>query len=139
MQISVTARRTALVAAPILLVAGFWIAGGDRSAAGAALGAVMVVLFFAGGRAPMFLANSTPAGQLFLLVALGYLLRVVVLLAVLVNVGDASWLDRKAVAVAVVSGALLWTGSLVHAHLTSRRPTLEPSPAGLPAEVGALR
>jgi hypothetical protein len=128
MAISARIRRTAMVAAPILLIAGFRIAGGNRSGAGAAVGVAMVVLFFAGGRAPMLLANSTPAGQLFLLVALGYILRVVLLLVVLVNFGEASWLDRQAVAATVLAGALGWTGYLVRAHLSSRQPTLVIAP-----------
>lgn len=137
MQISASQRRTALAAAPVLVIAGFAIGGGQRSAAGATLGVAMIVLFFAGGRAPMFLASSTPAGQLFLLVAMGYVLRVVLLLVVLVNLGDASWLDRKAVAATVIAGALLWTAALVHAHLTSRQPTLviAPTPALIDAGV----
>ncbi|MDX6254990.1 MAG: hypothetical protein QOJ11_1324 [Frankiales bacterium] len=139
MQISASARRTALAAAPILEVAGFWIAGGNRSGAGAALGVAMVVLFFAGGRAPMLLANFTPAGQLFLLVAVGYLLRVVLLLVVLVNFGAASWLDRQAVAATVLAGALGWTGYLVRAHLSSRQPTLVIAPAPLPHPAEARR
>ena len=81
-------------------------------APGQASGVAMVVLFFAGGRAPMLLANSTPAGQLFLLVAVGYVLRVVLLLAAFVNLGEAAWLDRQAVAATVVAGALGWTGCL---------------------------
>ena len=126
---SAITRRTALVAAPLLLVAGCWLVGGDRSGAGAALGLGLVVLFFAGGRAPMLLASSTPAGQLFLLVAMGYVLRVVLLLVVLVNVGDASWLDRQTAAAMILLGALGWTGYLVQRHVTSRQPTLEIAPA----------
>src|SRR5471030_1693045 len=113
MAISASTRRMALLAAPILVVGGFWLAGGNRSGAGAALGVALVVLFFAGGRAPMLLANSTPAGQLFLLVALGYVLRVVLLLAAFETFGQDGRFDRTAVAATVVAGALGWTGWLV--------------------------
>jgi ATP synthase protein I len=132
-------RRTAMVAVPVLLVGGFWVSSGNRGAAGAGLGVAMIVLFFAGGRAPMFLANSTPAGQLFLLIAMGYILRVVLLLAVLLAFRDAGWLDRTAVATTVLTGALLWTAALVQAHLTTEQPTLVIEPAPLPATTGAPR
>ncbi|BEP11810.1 hypothetical protein acdb102_01210 [Acidothermaceae bacterium B102] len=129
-------RRTAMVAVPVLLVAGFWLSAGNRGAAGAGLGVAMVVLFFAGGRAPMFLANSTPAGQLFLLIAMGYILRVVLLLAVLLSFRDAGWVDHTAVAATVLAGALLWTAALVQAHLTAQQPTLVIEPAPQPVAVG---
>lgn len=128
MTTSASTRRTALAAALVLVAGAFWLVGGDRAGAGAGVGIAMVVLFFAGGRAPMLLANSTPAGQLFLLVAMGYLLRVVLLLVVLVNLGQSSWLDRQAVAATILVGALAWTGYLVRAHVTSRQPTLEIAP-----------
>ena len=139
MMITASVRRAALLAVPVLLVGGFWLLDGDRGGAGSALGVAMVTLFFAGGRAPMFLANSTPAGPLFLLIALGYVLRVVLLLAVLLAFGDADWVDRRAVAATVITGALLWTASLIHRDLTTRRPTLviEPAPKAVP--VGARR
>ena len=132
-------RRLALVAVPVLLVSGFWLGDGNRGGAGAALGVAMVVLFFAGGRAPMFLADTTPAGQLFLLIAMGYVLRIVLLLAALLAFGTAHWLDRAAVATTVITGALLWTVSLVHRDLTTRRPTLVIEPAALPVPAGASR
>ena len=118
-------RAAVLVAVPVLVVAGFALAGGHRAAAGAALGVVMLTLFFAGGRAPMSLARSTPPGPLFVLITTGYVLRIVVLLAVLKAFGHASWLDRSAVAATVIAGALAWTGWLVRRHLTSQQPTLE--------------
>ncbi len=139
MQISANTRRLALVAAPVLWVAAFWIGGGDRSGAGAGLGLAMIVLFFAGGRAPMLLARTTPASQLFLLVAMGYVLRVVLLLVVLVNLGDAAWLNRQAVAATILVGALGWTAALVHAHLTSRQPTLEIAPSPFLVQSGRPR
>lgn len=125
MAISATARRTALVAAPFLVVAGFAMAGGERSAAGAALGVAMVVLFFAFGRAPMFLASTTPPGPLFLLISMGYVLRIVAMLAVFKALSADRWLDKSAVAATVIVGALAWTAYLVRAHLTSQQPTLE--------------
>jgi ATP synthase protein I len=137
MQISVRVRRTAILAVPVLVIAGFAVAGGSRSAAGAAIGVAMVVLFFAGGRAPMALANTTPAGLLFLLVVFGYLLRVLLLVVVLRAIGGASWVSSPAVGATVISGALLWTAVLVHDHLTSRQPTIviAPTPVLHPAEV----
>src|SRR2546423_397611 len=113
-------RRTALAALPVLWVAGFALSGGTPAAAGAAPGVAMVVLFFAGGRAPMLLARTVPAGPLFLLLALGYVLRVVLLLAVLLAFGHKSSLNRSAVAATVISGALAWSLLLVRRHLTSR-------------------
>lgn len=132
-------RLSSMVAVPVLLVAGFWACSGDRGAAGAALGVAMIVLFFAGGRAPMFLANSTPAGQLFLLIAMGYILRVVLLLAALLAFRDAGWVDHTAVATTVLVGALLWTAVLVQAHLTTKQPILVIEPSPLSVTVGAQR
>jgi ATP synthase protein I len=139
MMITASVRRTALLVVPVVLVGGSWLLDGNRGAAGAALGVAMVTLFFAGGRAPMLLADSTPAGPLFLLIAMGYVLRVLLLLVVLLAFGDAGWVDRAAVAAAVLTCALLWTVSLVHRHLTSRQPTLVIEPTPLPQRVGALR
>ena len=125
MAITARARRTALFVAPLAVIAGFAVAGGGPSAAGAALGVAMVVLFFAGGRAPMTLARTTPPGPLFALIFMGYALRVVLLLAAFRAFGASTWLDRTAVASTVILGAMLWTASLVHAHATSHQPTLE--------------
>jgi hypothetical protein len=125
---SKAARAAALVAVPVLMVAGFAslaIAGGHRAAAGAGLGAVMLILFFVGGRAPMTLARSSPPGPLFVLISTGYVLRILLLLVVLKKVGHATWLDRSAVAVTVIAGAIAWTGWLVRRHMTSQQPTLE--------------
>jgi ATP synthase protein I len=129
MAISSSARRAAMAAVPVVWVAAFWLGGGAASAAGAGLGVAMVVLFFAGGRAPMLLARTAPAGPLFLLVAVGYVLRVVLLLAVLVAFGHSGWLDRSAVAATVICGALAWTMLLVRGHVTSHRPTIEIEPS----------
>ena len=118
-------RATALAAVPVLVVAGFAAFGGHRAAAGAGLGVVMLALFFAGGRAPMSLARTSAPGPLFVLITTGYVLRILLLLAVLKNFGHASWLDRSAVAATVIAGALAWTGWLVRRHLTSQQPTLE--------------
>ncbi|MDX6201940.1 MAG: hypothetical protein QOF82_2736 [Frankiales bacterium] len=139
MQISANGRRTAVVAVPIVVICGFWAVGGDKSGAGAALGVGMVVLFFAGGRAPMALARTTPPGPLFLLIAMGYVLRVVLLLAVFLALGDAGWVDHSAVAATVVSGALLWSAALLHGHVTSRQPTLEIPAATALTSTGAGR
>jgi hypothetical protein len=124
-KVSKVSRGAAFAAAAVLVVLGFALAGGSRAAWGSALGIALVVLFFAGGRAPMLLARTAPAGPLFLLVAMGYVLRVVLLLAVLISFDHRTWLDRSAVAATIISGALLWTGWLVVRHVTSRQPTLE--------------
>jgi ATP synthase protein I len=139
MQITASARRTATAAALILVIAAFWLAGGHRAGTSAALGVAMLVLFFAGGRAPMILADTAPAGLLFLLIATGYVLRVVLLLAVLLAFGDAGWVDRSVVAATVVTGSLLWTAALVRSHLTSRQPTLVIEAQPMLASAGASK
>jgi hypothetical protein len=134
MAVSTGTRRTAVAAVPLLVIGGFALVGGHRAAAGSALGVLMLVLFFAGGRAPMLLARTAPAGPLFLLVAMGYVLRVVLLLAALLAFQHRSWLDRPALAATIIAGALAWTGWLVQRHLRSRQPTLEiADPAPVPA------
>jgi hypothetical protein len=100
--------------------------GGTEAAAGAVVGLGLVTAFFLVGRIPVRLAPVVPAALGFLLLGLGYALRIVLLVLALGAVRELDHVDGRATAATVILGALVWSFVQVGAHVTSRRPTIEP-------------
>jgi hypothetical protein len=100
--------------------------GGADAAVGTLVGLALVTAFFLVGRIPVRLAPVVPAGLGFLLLGLGYALRIVLLILALGAVRNLAHVDGRVVAGTVILGALVWSFAQVGAHVTSRRPTIVP-------------
>jgi ATP synthase protein I len=111
----------------VLLLAGSGLLGGATAAAGALVGLGLVAAFFVGGWIPVRLAPAVPPPLAFALLGLGYALRIVLLLLALQALAGVSWADPRMVGGTVVAGAVAWSFVQVAEHLTSRRPTIEPT------------
>lgn len=127
--VSAPGRRFAVVAT--LLVAGGLAALLSRGAPGLvgfgiAIGAVVV--FFAGGAIPTRAAAVSGALAGFLLLGLGYLLRILGLLVLLAALRNVSWVDRHVLGLTVVLAALAWSWLAIRAHQTSRQPIIAYTP-----------
>ena len=113
----------AVVAAPVVgLIAGW------RSALGVLVGAAVVTAFFCLSGVVIAWAGRID-DALTLPAALGsFLLKVLIFFAVLSALPPDGWVDRLAVAWAVIAGALLWSG--VHARwVWTRQLYYVPPPA----------
>jgi peptidoglycan/LPS O-acetylase OafA/YrhL len=110
----------------VLLPVVSWLLGGPDAAAGAAIGPALVAAFFAGGWVPVAVGTRVPALLAFILLGLGYALRIVLLLVVLTALRDARWVDGRVLGGTVVFAALVWGFVQIGVHVTSRRPTIEP-------------
>ncbi|HEY0485413.1 MAG TPA: hypothetical protein VGD72_04110 [Mycobacteriales bacterium] len=113
-------------AALLLLVVGSGIRWGIEGVAGSVAGLALVSVFFAGGRLPALFADRVPAALAFAALMLNYGVRLVVVLVGLLLLARLRWLEPRAMGLAVVLGAVLWSVVQVVAHATSRRPTIEP-------------
>jgi hypothetical protein len=95
----------AAVAAPVAGAIGGW-----GSAAGVVVGAAVVTAFFCVS-AVVIAAAGRIDDSLTLPAALGtFLVKLLVLVAVLGVIPEDGWLDRRALAWAVIAAALLWSG-----------------------------
>jgi hypothetical protein len=114
------------VAAIVLLPVVSGLLGGAASAVGAMVGLALVAAFLLGGRIPVRLSPAVPPALGFALLGLGYALRIVLLLVALQALAGVEWADQRVVGGTVVVAAVVWSLVQVGAHLTSRRPTIEP-------------
>lgn len=121
------ARRVLLAVATLGLAAAVVLAatGGADAAVGAVLGVALTIIFLFAGRIPVRLADNVPPAVSFLLLGLGYVLRVVLLLAALAALRPATWVDSHALGLTVIATALAWSLVALRAHQTSRQPTIE--------------
>jgi ATP synthase protein I len=121
------ARAGCAVAVVVALLAGSAALGGPAALAGSGAGLLLVAAFLFGGRVPVRLTDRVPAGVGFVVLLLNYTVRLLLVLVALVALRDASWLEPRAIGVTIVLGALLWSAVQVVGHVTSRRPTIEPT------------
>lgn len=91
---------------------------GPDAAWGAALGLAIVAAFFLGGQVPVLLSRQVPAGVSFVLLGLGYVLRLLLLLVVLRSVRGATWLDTDVLGVTVILASLVWIAAQTWTYLT---------------------
>jgi hypothetical protein len=112
--------------AVVLLLGGTAVFAGTRGLAGAAVGLALVTAFFLGGRLPVCLGAWANPAVGFAVLGLGYAVRVVLVILALRALRDDGWIDQRTLGAAVVLGALMWSVGQVVAHVTSRRPTIEP-------------
>jgi protein-S-isoprenylcysteine O-methyltransferase Ste14 len=92
-----------------------------------AVGTLLVLLFFLAGQVPVRLAPLVGGGAGFLLLGLGYVLRLLLLLVAMRAVTRADWLAPEVVGVTVVLGALIWLNvhAVRHFRAARRTPVLE--------------
>jgi hypothetical protein len=116
-------------AAVVLLPVVSGLLGGRDATVGAVVGLGLVAAFLLGGRLPVRLPDSQPALG-FAVLGLGYALRIILLLVALRALAGVDWADQRVVGLTVVGGAVVWSIVQIGAHVTSRRPTIEPIGTG---------
>jgi hypothetical protein len=120
-----------VVAAPVA-----WLVAGRPAALGVLIGAVVVTAFFS--LSGLVIAWAGRIDDAFTLpAALGtFLVKVLIFFAVLRALPEDGWIDRRAMAWAVVAGALLWSAVQVRWVLT-RQLYYVPPPAPPGTRAGA--
>lgn len=107
-------------------VPGAWLLRDGRAAAWVAAGLAIVAAFFSLGALAVAAAGKI-ADELTLPAALGtYLVKVVLLGALMVSVRGQAWLDPAALGLSVLVGTLAWTAVHVRRVWTSRIYYVDP-------------
>jgi len=115
---------TAVVAVPLVLIAGL-LAGG-KGALGAALGVVVVAVFFTVGVVVLgWAAKINPVALMNVAIAT-YLVKAFALLLVLVFLGDTTLFDRRAFGLSIVMAAVVWMAGEVRAFSQLKILYVEP-------------
>ena len=119
----------------VLAVVVAYLAKGTNGAVAAALGATIVVLFFASGQ--YVLGRILSANPQLILSAglLLYLTQIGVLFVMIALLKDATWLDPKVFAITVVLCTLTFTGMAVLASQRTKVLYVEPLPDSSDAPV----
>ena len=98
------------VAAGVLAVVVAAFVGGGKAALGAALGALVVVVFFTVGLVVVGRASRVSAYAAMDAAILTYLVKIGVLFAIIVAFKDTTLFDTKAFGLTVILCTLVWTG-----------------------------
>jgi hypothetical protein len=117
-------------AAVVLLPVVSGLLGGRDATVGAVVGLGLVAAFLLGGRLPVRLTTDSQPVLGFAVLGLGYALRIILLLVALRALAGVDWADQRVVGLTVVGGAVVWSIVQIGAHVTSRRPTIEPIGTG---------
>lgn len=121
--------RDGLVATGVVAAVGVpaaWLARDARAAAWVAVGLAIVVAFFSLGALAVAAAGRL-GDELTLPVALGsYLIKVVLLGALMVSVRGQPWLDPTALGLSVLVGTLVWTGVHIRRVWTAKIYYVDP-------------
>jgi hypothetical protein len=116
-------RGTLAVGVVCALVA--WAVNGADGLLAASIGALLVVAFFASGQVPMFLAGQVAlearAGVALLITT--YLLRLVLVFAVLALAADSDRVDGPTLGVTLIVCTVAWSVLMLAAVLRARRST----------------
>lgn len=99
---------TVVVGALAVVVAGF--VGGGKAALGAAIGVLVVVVFFTVGLVVVGRASRVSAYAAMNAAILTYLVKIGVLFAFIVAFKDTTLFDTKAFGLTIVVCTLVWTG-----------------------------
>ena len=126
------ARRTraaalATLAAGAVAVLVSWAAVGSEGPASAALGLAIVLAFFGMGTLPLAVVGEDGRGGLaWIVLALGYVLRILVGVVVYAVAVSSDAIDRRAVGITVIACALVWLNTQVFLGLRRKdQPTLD--------------
>lgn len=98
------------VAAGVLAVVVAAFVGGGKAALGAALGALVVVVFFTVGLVVVGRASRVSAYAAMNAAILTYLVKIGVLFAIIVAFKDTTLFDTKAFGLTIILCTLVWTG-----------------------------
>jgi ATP synthase protein I len=115
---------TAVVAVPLVAVAA--ILAGGKGALGAALGVVLVAVFFTVGVLVLGWAAKINPVALMNVALATYLVKVAALLGVLLALGDTTLFDRRAFGLAILVAALVWIAGEVRAFSRLKILYVEP-------------
>ena len=123
-----TARPAALatLATGLAAVLVAWAAVGADGPLSAALGTAIVLAFFGLGAMPLLLAGRGSNGLAWIVLGLGYVLRILVGVIVYAVAVSSDAIDRSAVGITVIACALVWLNTQLVVGLRRRnQPTLD--------------
>jgi ATP synthase protein I len=115
---------TAVVAVPLVAVAA--VTAGGKGALGAALGVLLVAVFFTIGVLVLGWASKINPLALMNVAIVIYLVKVVALLGVLLFFQDTTLFDRRAFGLAILVAALVWMAGEVRAFSRLKMLYVEP-------------
>ena len=121
-------RTAALVtlAAGAVAVLVAWVAVGSDGPLSAGLGTGIVLAFFGMGTLPLALAGEGMNGLAWLMLGMGYVLRIMVGVVVYAIAVTSDAIDRQVVGLTVIACALVWLNTQLFLGLRRKgQPTLE--------------
>lgn len=127
---------TAVVAVVVVVVA--WFVAGGKGALSAALGAVVVLVFFGVGQAVVGRVLRTNPALGLNMALLVYVLQIGVLFVLLLLLRKATFLDSKAFAASVVVCVLTWIAGAIVGFSRTRMLTVEPGTGPPGADLSSL-
>jgi ATP synthase protein I len=123
-----TARPAALatLATGLVAVLVAWAAVGAHGPLSALLGTAIVLAFFGLGAVPLLLAGRGANGLAWMVLGLGYVLRILIGVVVYAVAVSSDAIDRSAVGLTVIACALVWLNTQLVTGLRRRnQPTLD--------------
>jgi ATP synthase protein I len=126
--LSKTSRPAALatLAAGLVAVVVAWAVVGSEGPLSAVLGTTIVLAFFGLGTLPLAVAGKGPSGLAWIVLGLGYVLRIVLGVLVYAVAVSSDAIDRSAVGLTVIGCALVWLNTTLLVGLQRKnQPTLD--------------
>ncbi|MEU7894650.1 hypothetical protein AB0B45_17545 [Nonomuraea sp. NPDC049152] len=114
-----------LVVGAVAVIVAFLIAGG-KGALGAVVGLALVAVFFSISVVAVSYAARVSPQMMAIAAMLSYLVKVLVILAMLRTFGDTTAWNPKAFAWTVVVGTIVWTASEVRAFMKTKMLYVDP-------------
>ncbi|MCW2674945.1 MAG: synthase protein [Frankiales bacterium] len=117
-----TSRTAALatLGAGLLAVLVAWLAVGAHGPLSAGLGTAIVLVFFGMGSLPLLVVGEGRNGLAWIVLGLGYVLRILVGVVVWAVAVSSDAIDRKAVGLTVIGCALVWLNTQLLLGLSRR-------------------
>jgi hypothetical protein len=110
----------------LLAVLVAWLAVGSHGPVSALLGTAIALVFFGMGALPLLVAGEGMNGVAWVLLGLGYVLRILVGVAIYAVAVSSDSIDRTVVGLTVIVCALVWLNTqLVWSLRRKNRPTLD--------------
>ena len=110
----------ATLAAGLLAVLVAWLAVGAHGPLSAGLGTAIVLAFFGMGSLPLLVVGEGRNGLAWVVLGLGYVLRILVGVVVWAVAVSSSAIDRRAVGLTVIGCALVWLNTQLLLGLSRR-------------------
>ncbi|MFE3453234.1 hypothetical protein ACFXJ8_30350 [Nonomuraea sp. NPDC059194] len=114
-----------LVVGAVAVIVAFLVAGG-KGALGAAVGLALVAVFFTISVVAVSYAARVSPQMMAIAAMLSYLVKVLVILAMLRTFGDTTAWNPKAFAWTVVVGTIVWTAGEVRAFMKTKMLYVDP-------------